>query len=97
MKSVNFSFPAGETTFLFGRSGGGNSTISNLLLKFYEPSEGEITIDGQRIEKLDTRWARENITLVQQESVLFNGTVEENLQFGSNDGILPSSHEIKQA
>lgn len=97
MKNVNFSFPAEETTFLFVKSGSGESTIWNLRLKFYGPSEGEITIDGHRIEELDTRWVRENITLVQQESVLSKGTVAVNLQFGSKDGILPSLAEIKQA
>lgn len=55
MKNVNFSFPLEETTFLFGKNGSGKSTISNVLLKFYDSSEGEIGIDGQRIEKLDTR------------------------------------------
>lgn len=58
LKNATFSSPAGETTFLFGGSGSGKSTSSNLLLKFYEPGTGEITIDDQGIESLDTRRVR---------------------------------------
>ncbi|KAF7893244.1 uncharacterized protein EAF02_000782 [Botrytis sinoallii] len=79
---TTFFFPAGETTFVVGKSGSGKSTLGNLLLKFYEPQEGSILIDGQRIQDLDTDWLRRNITLVLQQSVVFNETVRKNIEFG---------------
>ena len=62
-----------------GKSGAGKSTLSALLLKFYTPSSGKVTIDGKDVRKLDTNWLRNNVTLVQQDSVLFNGTVSDNI------------------
>ncbi|KAF7856120.1 hypothetical protein EAF04_010073 [Stromatinia cepivora] len=82
LTQTTFFFPAGETTFVVGKSGSGKSTLGNLLLKFYEPDEGSILIDGQRIQDLDTDWLRHNITLVLQQSVVFNETVRRNIEFG---------------
>lgn len=56
--------------------------MGNLLLKYYEPQEGSILVDGQRIQDLDTDWVRQNITLVLQKSVVFNETVRKNIEFG---------------
>ncbi|TVY89225.1 ABC transporter B family member, partial [Lachnellula willkommii] len=82
---ANFFFPSGETTFVVGKSGSGKTTLGNLLMKYYETDRGEILIDGQSIKALDTDWLRQNITLVQQESVLFNETVFQNIAFGRRD------------
>lgn len=82
LSKATFFFPAGETTFVVGKSGSGKSTLGNLLLKFYGPQEGSILIDGQRIQDLDTNWLRHNITLVLQQSVVFNETVRKNIEFG---------------
>ncbi|KAK5090510.1 ATP-dependent permease [Lithohypha guttulata] len=76
---VTLFFPAHETTFVVGRSGSGKSTLGALLLRFYSANRGCITIDGTKIHKLDTRWLRNNVTLVQQDSVLFRGTLRENI------------------
>jgi ABC-type multidrug transport system fused ATPase/permease subunit len=90
MTGVNFFFPANETTYIVGRSGSGKSTIGNLLLKYYEIDKGEIFIDGHSIQTLNLNWLRENITLVQQQSVLFNETILQNITFGKKG---PASRE----
>ncbi|CZT09583.1 related to STE6-`Full-size` ABC transporter responsible for export of the `a` factor mating pheromone [Rhynchosporium graminicola] len=84
LNEADFFFPAGETTFIVGRSGSGKSTLSNLLMKYYEPTRGEILVDGNPISILDSTWLRKNITLVQQQSILFNETVLQNIEFGGS-------------
>ncbi|KAL4963267.1 ABC transporter ATP-binding protein [Aspergillus stella-maris] len=73
---------AGKVTALVGPSGSGNSTIVGLLERWYNPQSGTITLDGQLIQQLNLGWLRKNIRLVQQEPVLFQGTVFENIQQG---------------
>ena len=82
LNDTTFTFPAGETTFVIGKSGSGKSTLSNLILQFYFPASGEILLDGRRIESLNTHWLRNNITLVQQETILFNETLFNNIAIG---------------
>ncbi|KAF7555899.1 hypothetical protein G7Z17_g1775 [Cylindrodendrum hubeiense] len=74
--------PAGKVTALVGASGSGKSTIIGLLERWYNPSSGSITLDDIPIEKLNLRWLRTNVRLVQQEPILFNGTVFENIANG---------------
>ncbi|KAL8714616.1 MAG: hypothetical protein Q9220_001564 [cf. Caloplaca sp. 1 TL-2023] len=82
LESSSFFFPSGETTFVIGTSGSGKSTLGSLLMRFYEPSSGEIFIDGRAIQTFDIGWLRNNITLVQQQSILFNETIHRNIAFG---------------
>lgn len=65
-----------------GKSGSGKSTIGNLLMRFYKPLHGEIFIDGHALASLSISWIRNNITLVQQHSILFNETIFRNIAFG---------------
>jgi len=81
----NFQFSAGQLTFVVGRSGSGKSTLANLLLRFYEPRTGSITVDGHPLASLDLDWLRRNITLVQQSSVLFNDTFFKNVALGAEN------------
>lgn len=67
---------------MVGKSGSGKSTLGNLLVKFYAPQSGGIYIDGQGLSTLDDAWVRSNITLVQQNSVLFNDTLFANIAMG---------------
>jgi ATP-binding cassette, subfamily B (MDR/TAP), member 1 len=76
------TFGAGSLTFLVGKSGSGKSTISNLLTRFHAPISGSISIDGRDIYDLDLIWLRNNITLVQQQSFLFNETLFRNIALG---------------
>ncbi|RAK86501.1 ABC a-pheromone efflux pump AtrD [Aspergillus costaricaensis CBS 115574] len=85
LKSTSFFFPAGETTFVIGRSGSGKSTLGQLLTRFYLPLSGEILIDGAPIQSLSIDWIRNNITLLEQRSVLFNESIFMNIAFGSRN------------
>ena len=81
----NFSMeiPAGKTVALVGPSGGGKTTICNLIPRFYEADEGVIEIDGYDITKLKREALRRNIAVVAQDVFLFNGTIKENIAYGN--------------
>jgi ATP-binding cassette subfamily B (MDR/TAP) protein 1 len=85
LQPSTFFFPAGETTFVIGKSGSGKSTLGQLLMRFYLPTSGEILIDRNPIQELDINWIRNNITLLEQKSVLFNESVLMNIAFGRQD------------
>jgi ATP-binding cassette, subfamily B (MDR/TAP), member 1 len=82
LDNTTFFFPAGQTTFVIGHSGSGKSTLSKILMKFYEPTAGHLFIDGYPIQALDPDWARVSVSLVQQQSVLFNESIFLNIAFG---------------
>ena len=96
LRSFNGIFPAGETTFLVGQSGSGKSTIGQILMRFYDTTRGTILFDGQRIEHLDVDWLRSKITFVEQNSVLFTGSIKDNIAFGRPDQVV-STDDIKEA
>jgi len=79
---LNLSIPAGKTTALVGPSGCGKSTLIGLLERWYQQSSGQILLDGKEISEYNTNWLRSTIRLVQQEPVLFKGTVFENVAKG---------------
>ncbi|KAK8017771.1 leptomycin B resistance protein pmd1 [Apiospora rasikravindrae] len=82
MKEVSFSCPAMKTTAIVGTSGSGKSSIINLLERFYEPTSGEIYLDGVDIQSLNLRWLRGQIGLVRQQPILFDTTIYENIRYG---------------
>ncbi|KAI9155465.1 ATP-binding cassette multidrug transport protein [Paramyrothecium foliicola] len=79
LDDFSLHIPAGKVTALVGASGSGKSTIIGLLERWYNPRSGEITLDGKPLNTLNLQWLRTNMRLVQQEPVLFNGTVFENI------------------
>ncbi|MFN9115911.1 MAG: ABC transporter ATP-binding protein, partial [Bacteroidota bacterium] len=79
---VSLHVPAGKMVALVGLSGGGKSTLVNLLLRFYEVQAGRITIDGQDLRDITLSSLREAIALVPQESMLFDDTVRANIAYG---------------
>lgn len=85
LNRVAFEVPAGATCALVGRSGAGKSTISRLLLRFYDPQEGRITVDGHDTRTLSITPLRKQIGVVPQEVVLFSGTIHENIALGDPD------------
>lgn len=82
LHGLSISLPAGKTTALVGPSGCGKSTLVGLLERWYQPSSGQILLDGRDIADHNTKWLRSRIRLVQQEPVLFSGTVFENVARG---------------
>jgi len=82
---VTFEARPGERIALLGATGSGKSTIINLLPRFYDPSEGSITIDGHDLRDLKVASLRRQIGIVLQETTLFSGTIRENIAFGRPD------------
>jgi subfamily B ATP-binding cassette protein MsbA len=85
LDGISFQITAGQTVALVGASGGGKTTISTLIPRFYRCTAGLIRIDGIDINELTLASLRSNIALVSQDIVLFNDTVEANIAFGSRD------------
>lgn len=82
LKNINLNIKAGQTIALVGNSGGGKTTISSLLPRFYDVKSGTITLDGINIKDLDLDCLRDNIAIVFQDNFLFCGTIRENILFG---------------
>src|SRR5690606_30920149 len=83
LTGINISISPNENTALVGLSGAGKSTIINLLDKFYEPTQGQILLDGVDLKEYNTEFLRENIGLVLQKNHIFSGTIEENIRYGN--------------
>ncbi len=82
---INFTMNKGETVALVGPSGGGKSTLANLLARFYETTEGDILIDGKSLKSLKTESLRKQMGIVSQESILFNDSVKNNVALGHDE------------
>ncbi len=83
--AMTADFPAGKTTALVGPSGGGKSTLLNLILRLYDPNEGRVLIDGQDIGKATFASLRSKIAFVGQDTFLFSATVMDNLRLARPD------------
>lgn len=83
LKSVSLHIAAGSTTALVGRSGSGKSTLSSLIPRFFDATEGQIRLDGQPIERYTLESLRQQIALVNQHVVLFEGTIADNIAYGA--------------
>ena len=93
LKDVNLNVPAGKVCALVGPSGGGKTTMFNLIERFYEPQKGKIEINRTDIRKFTLQSLRENIAEVSQDVFLFNGTIEENIKYGAPN----ATHEQVEA
>ncbi|PFX21918.1 Multidrug resistance protein 1 [Stylophora pistillata] len=86
LNSLNLVVERGQTVALVGESGCGKSTVVKLLQRFYDASNGEVSIDGHDVRSLNLKWLRERIGVVSQEPVLFGTTIAENIGYGK-DGV----------
>jgi ATP-binding cassette subfamily B protein len=82
LKNVGFTAQPGQTTAIVGASGAGKTTLLKLLLRFYDPTSGRITLDGHDLRELDPNALRANIAIVLQETLLLDGTIAENILAG---------------
>ncbi len=82
LNSINLKFDGGKMTSLVGHSGSGKSTIMNLIPRFYDIQSGEIVIDDQSIQKITIKSLREQISMVSQETTLFDDTIKNNIKYG---------------
>jgi ATP-binding cassette subfamily C protein CydCD len=94
VEGVSFTLRRGETLGVVGASGAGKSTLVWLMLRFYDPQDGRITLGGRNIRELPFNALRDRIAVVTQDTYLFTGTVEENLRFGKPDA---SNEEVVAA
>ncbi|KYG91350.1 ABC transporter ATP-binding protein [Metasolibacillus sp. FSL K6-0083] len=94
LKDISFSLNAGETIAFVGPSGAGKTTICSLIPRFYDISDGAITIDGLDVRDMTQKSLREQIGIVQQDVFLFTGTIRENIEYGK---LGASFEEIKAA
>tara|TARA_B110000438_G_scaffold302057_1_gene358615 strand:- start:3694 stop:5439 length:1746 start_codon:yes stop_codon:yes gene_type:complete len=94
IKNINFSIDGGTTAALVGHSGAGKSTIVNLLPRFYDPKEGGVYIDEQKISEVSLSSLRKNISMVSQDVILFDDTIRANVAYANMNA---SEEEIKKA
>ena len=94
LKNINLTVKKGETVAFVGNSGGGKSTLVNLIPRFFDVSSGAIKIDGVDIKDYDVKSLRKNIGIVPQETFLFSGTILQNIKYGKRDATFD---EIKEA
>lgn len=94
LENISFEARPGQTTAIIGSTGCGKSTLVQLLPRFYDVTEGSITIDGQDIRDLTMESVRQNIGFVPQKGILFSGTIASNIRFGAPDA---SDEEVRLA
>jgi ABC-type multidrug transport system fused ATPase/permease subunit len=97
LHGVNLEAKSGEMIALVGPTGAGKSTIVNLLVRFYEFTSGEITVDGIPLREIPKSHLRDSIAVVTQESFMFNGTTAENLRIGKPDATEEEIWEVLRA
>lgn len=85
LRDINLDVAAGETIAFVGPSGSGKSTILNMVIGFLSPTSGKLLIDGQNMAEVDLRTYRKHLAVVPQESLLFEGTVRDNVTYGASD------------
>jgi ATP-binding cassette subfamily B protein len=90
---LELEIPAGQTIALVGTTGAGKSTLAKLIARFYDPTEGSVTLDGVDLRQLHPKDLRRAIVMVTQEAYLFSGTVAENISLGNPD----ATHEQIEA
>ncbi|MEN2467755.1 ABC transporter ATP-binding protein [Ornithinibacillus sp. FSL M8-0202] len=94
LHEVSLEMKAGQTIALVGHTGSGKSTIANLISRFYDPSKGQVKIDGHNLRDVSLKSLRKHISVVLQDTFIFSGTIMENIRFGRPDA---SDEEVVEA
>ncbi len=82
LKDINLEIKPGEMVGLVGETGSGKSTLASLVCRFYDPTRGHITLDGEDLRNIKSRWLRQNIGMVLQDTFLFAGSIRDNITYG---------------
>jgi ABC-type multidrug transport system fused ATPase/permease subunit len=85
LKNINFTIPAGSSLGITGTTGSGKSTIAQLLIRFYDPTEGHILLDNKPLKDYNLHYLRDSVCWVGQEPILFQGSILFNIQIGRDD------------
>ena len=93
LDNINFVVNSGSKVALVGQSGSGKSTIINLISRFYDPIHGQILINEQNIRDISLNSLRNNISLVSQETIIYNKSFMDNIRFGNLNA---PDHKIKK-
>jgi ABC-type multidrug transport system fused ATPase/permease subunit len=97
LHSVNIKINPGQTVALCGPSGGGKSTILNLLLRFYDPVQGQVLLDGRDLKTIERESLRKYFALVQQETFLFNDSILDNIRYGHAEATMEQVIDASKA
>ncbi|MCH4014044.1 MAG: ABC transporter ATP-binding protein/permease [Solobacterium sp.] len=97
LHDISFTAKKGTTTAIIGATGSGKSTLINLIPRFYDTSEGSVTVDGRNVRDYDECALRNRIGYISQSAILFTGTVSSNVGFGDNGRQPATEEEIKDA
>lgn len=97
LKDISFTAKKGETVALIGATGCGKSTVINLIPRFYDVTEGSVSVDGVNVKEYTQKELRNKIGYVSQKATLFTGTIESNVAYGDNGKDNASEEEIKKA
>lgn len=97
LRGIHLHIPAGETAAIVGSTGSGKTTLIKLLMRFYDPTQGSIRLDGHDLRELQLRPLRQAIGLVSQDVFLFHGTVRENIAYGRPDASLEDVQRAAEA
>lgn len=97
LKDISFTAKKGETVALIGATGCGKSTVINLIPRFYDVTEGSVSVDGVNVKEYTQKELRNKIGYVSQKATLFTGTIESNVAYGDNGKGNASEEEIKKA
>ena len=93
LRNINLTIEKGKTVALVGSSGAGKSTLADLIPRFHDVSSGELLIDGINIKEYALKSVREQISIVTQEPILFNDTIEKNIRLGKQDASVEEVHD----
>ncbi|XP_025201296.1 multidrug resistance protein 1A-like isoform X2 [Melanaphis sacchari] len=85
LNNLSLTIESGQTVALVGSNGSGKSTIGSLLLRFYDPTEGQVLLDNFDLKYLNVHWLRQNIGVITQAPVLFSVSIAENIRYGQSD------------
>jgi ATP-binding cassette subfamily B protein len=94
LRGFSLTIEPGKSVALVGPSGGGKTTVASLLVRLYDPTSGEVRIDGTRIDELEPDWLRAQIGVVSQEPVLISASITENIRYGKPSA---TDEEVEQA